>query len=108
MVPGMMGVMFRQLGWMECIMMIISTVCALSLTPMLCSQLLKLNPKKGIIFTKLFTPIEKALDKLDDGYAALLNWVVRHRAITILICLAMFISSFGLMKFVGSEFIPTS
>ncbi|MDE6120600.1 MAG: efflux RND transporter permease subunit, partial [Muribaculaceae bacterium] len=37
-VTGMTGVLFRQLGWMVTIMMIISTTCALSLTPMLCSQ----------------------------------------------------------------------
>ncbi len=40
-VTGMTGVLFRQLGWMVTIMMIISTVCALSLTPMLCSLLLR-------------------------------------------------------------------
>ncbi len=38
-VTGMTGVLFQQLGWMVTIMMIISTVCALSLTPMLCSLL---------------------------------------------------------------------
>ncbi len=38
MVTGMTGVLFRQLGWMVTIMMIISTTCALTLTPMLCSQ----------------------------------------------------------------------
>ncbi|MDE6632993.1 MAG: efflux RND transporter permease subunit, partial [Muribaculaceae bacterium] len=30
-VTGMTGVLFRQLGWMVCIMMVISTTCALSL-----------------------------------------------------------------------------
>ncbi|MDE6715764.1 MAG: efflux RND transporter permease subunit, partial [Muribaculaceae bacterium] len=108
MVPGMMGVMFQQLGWMECIMMIISTVCALSLTPMLCSQLLRLNPKKGKLFTLFYTPIEKVLDKFDDLYARLLNWVVSHRTITISACLVLFFGSLYLMKFIGSEFIPTS
>ncbi|MCH5216246.1 MAG: efflux RND transporter permease subunit [Muribaculaceae bacterium] len=108
MVPGMMGVMFQQLGWMECIMMIISTVCALSLTPMLCSQLLRLNPKKGKLFTIFFTPIEKVLDKFDNLYARLLGWVVSHRTITISACLLLFATSVYLLKFIGSEFIPTS
>ena len=108
MVPGMMGVMFKQLGWMECIMMIISTVCALSLTPMLCSQMLKLNPKKGKFQQMLFTPIEKVLDKFDDVYAKTLNWVVTHRIKTTVTLLLVFIGSFGLLRFIGSEFFPTS
>ena len=37
-VTGMTGVLFRQLGWMVTIMMIISTTCALTLPPLLCSQ----------------------------------------------------------------------
>lgn len=60
-VTGMTGVLFRQLGWMVTIMMIISTTCALSLTPMLCSQWLRLNNHHSKLYTLLFTPIEKAL-----------------------------------------------
>ena len=108
MVPGMMGVLFRQLGWMVCIMMIISTVCALSLTPMLCSQLLRLNPKKGKLFTLFFTPIEKMLDALDNGYYRLLSWVVSHKTVTVSICTLIFAASMLLMKVIGTEFFPTS
>lgn len=107
-VKGMSGVLFRQLGWMVCIMMIISTTCALSLTPMLCSQWLRLNPKQGKLFKLLFKPIERALDALDNGYAFLLERVVRHKTVTILICVAVFISSMSLTKFIGSEFFPTA
>lgn len=49
-VTGMTGVLFRQLGWMVTIMMIISTVCALSLTPMLCSLLLRRNNRHGKLY----------------------------------------------------------
>ena len=107
-VKGMSGVLFRQLGWMVCIMMIISTTCALSLTPMLCSQWLRLNPKQGKLFKLLFKPIERALDALDDGYAFLLERVVRHKTVTILICVAVFVGSMSLTKFIGSEFFPTA
>ena len=107
-VTGMSGVLFRQLGWMVTIMMIISTICALSLTPMLCSQLLRLNNKHGKLYTLLFTPINHGLDAFDNGYARLLGWVVRHRLITILICLATFVGSLFLMKHVGTEFFPTN
>ena len=107
-VKGMSGVLFRQLGWMVCIMMIISTTCALSLTPMLCSQWLRLNPKQGKLFKLLFKPIERALDALDNGYAFLLERVVRHKTLTILICVAVFVGSMSLTKFIGSEFFPTA
>lgn len=50
MITGMAGILFRQLGWIVSIIMIVSTVCALSLTPMLCSQWLRLDPKKGKLF----------------------------------------------------------
>lgn len=106
-VTGMTGVLFRQLGWMVTIMMIISTTCALSLTPMLCSQWLRRVNHHGRLYTLLFTPIERALDRFDDAYARLLHVVVGHRTVTILICLGTFVGSIFLMKFVGTEFMPT-
>ena len=106
-VTGMTGVMFRQLGWMVTIMMIISTVCALSLTPMLCSQWLKLIRVHSAFYEKIYGPIEKGLDKFDDAYAWLLQKVVSHRFITIVVCLGTFVGSIFLMKHVGTEFFPT-
>ena len=47
MIQGLTGILFRQLGWIVSIIMIISTVAALSLTPMLCSQLLQRDKKQG-------------------------------------------------------------
>ncbi len=106
-VTGMTGVLFRQLGWMVTIMMIISTTAALSLTPMLCSRMLRLQRTQSKFFTKFYGPIEKFLDKLDDGFAWLLTHCVRHRWITSLVVLGVFVASMFLMKFVGSEFFPT-
>ncbi len=107
-VTGMTGVLFRQLGWMVTIMMIISTTAALSLTPMLCSRMLRLRTTHGKMFTRLYGPIEHLLDKLDDGFAWLLNHAVNHRWITSGLVLAIFVGSLMLMKFIGSEFFPTS
>ena len=107
-VTGMTGVLFRQLGWMVTIMMVISTAAALSLTPMLCSQLLRLQPVKGKLFTKFYGPIEHFLDKLDDGFQKLLGIVVKHRWITTAGALIIFFGSMQLTKFIGSEFFPTS
>ncbi len=107
-VTGMTGVLFQQLGWMVTIMMIISTVCALSLTPMLCSQLLRLNNKHGKLYNLLFTPINKGLDAFDNGYAWLLSKVVSHKITTLIVCMAIFFGSLVLVKFVGTEFFPTA
>jgi HAE1 family hydrophobic/amphiphilic exporter-1 len=107
-VTGMTGVLFRQLGWMVTIMMIISTVCALSLTPMLCSILLRRNNKHGKIYTIFFTPISRGLDAFDRGYGKLLKWVVGHKTITIIACVGIFVGSLSLVKHVGTEFFPTA
>ena len=108
MVTGMSGVLFKQLGWMMCVIMTVSTVAALSFTPMMCSRLLRLQKKQSKLFTKVYTPIEKALDALDSGYARLLNWAVRHRRVVILACLLFFIVSLFCMKGIGSEFFPSN
>ncbi|WP_455591553.1 efflux RND transporter permease subunit [Bacteroides sp.] len=106
MVSGMSGVMFKQLGWMMCAIMFISTVAALSLTPMLCSQLLRLQRKQSKAFRIFFKPIEKGLDGLDTGYAHMLNWAVRHRPIVIIGCIVFFVVSLFCAKSIGTEFFP--
>lgn len=107
-VKGMTGVLFRQLGWMVTIMMIISTASALSLTPMLCSRMLRLRNNDSALFKKLYAPIERMLDAIDNGYARLLDVVVTHRWISTAAALAIFVGSMFLMKFIGSEFFHTS
>ena len=107
-VTGMTGVLFRQLGWMVTIMMIISTVCALSLTPMLCSLLLRRNNRHGKLYTLLFTPVNKGLDAFDRGYGRLLAWVVGHKLVTFLVCMGIFVGSLFLVRQVGTEFFPTA
>ncbi|MBE6314503.1 MAG: efflux RND transporter permease subunit [Bacteroidales bacterium] len=107
MVTGMTGVLFKQLGWMVTIMMVISTTCALTLTPMLCSQWLRLQRTKGKMFLKFYGPIERALDKFDEGYGKLLEKVVANKTVTIIACMGFFVASVFLMKFVGTEFFPS-
>src|SRR5574344_1833528 len=107
-ITGMSGILFRQLGWIVSIIMIISTIGALSLTPMLCAQMLKLNPKQGKFQTMIFVPIRKGLDALDTGYSKVLNWAVRHRKIVMFSALGIFVGTlliFG--KMMKVEFFPT-
>ncbi len=107
-VTGMTGVLFRQLGWMVTIMMVISTTAALSLTPMLCSQLLRLNTHHSSAYNLFFKPINRALDALDNGYARMLRLVTSHKTVTILVCLGTFIGSIVLVGHVGTAFFPTA
>ena len=107
-VTGMTGVLFKQLGWMVTIMMILSLICALMLTPMLCSRLLRLNVGETKIFQKVYGPILKVLNKIDDFYAKVLDKCVAHRWITTATALGIFVASIFLMKFIGTEFFPTN
>ena len=109
MIKGIAGIMFRQLGWIVSIIMIVSTVGALSLIPMLCSNMLRLNNKHGKLYNLLFVPINKGLDWLDTAYARLLGWCVHHRTIVAMGALAIFLLT---MFFIGprikSEYFPVA
>ena len=107
MVTGVAGILFKQLGWMMCIIMVVSTVAALSLIPMLCSNMLKLQKKQSRMFKTLYTPIAKALDNLDNWYAKKINWAVRHRWTVLLLCFAIFFASLFCASGIKSEFFPT-
>ncbi len=108
MVSGMIGVLFRELGWMVSIIMIISIICALALTPMLCAHILKRDSTDSKLFLKLYAPIQRFLDWLDNAYAKLLSFAVHNRTKIVLGCLAFFVSSMFLTKFVGTGFFPTN
>ena len=105
-ISGMAGVMFKQLGWMMCIIIAISLVTSLSLTPMLCSKMLKLEKKPSKLHTVLYSPIQKALDGLDDWYSGLINRAVRHRKTVLFACLGLFCVSLLIAPTIKSEFFP--
>jgi HAE1 family hydrophobic/amphiphilic exporter-1 len=109
MTTGLAGVMFGELGWMVTIMITVSLVVALSLTPMLCSQMLRLTNTQGKLFDRLHAPIKVFLNKLDVLYARLVNFCVRNRWKTLVICFSLFfvimIPASVLVKF---DFMPAS
>lgn len=110
MVSGVSGVLFKQLGWMMCIIMTVSTTSALSFTPMLCSLMLRLQKKQSKLFKAFYGPIGKSLDKLDSWYEKRINWAVRHRWTVIAGCVALFVASIALAAVCGikSEFFPAN
>ncbi len=105
-ITGMAGVMFVQLGWMVTIIMTVSTICALTLTPMLSSQILRLNPKRSKAFEIVYLPIQRTLDSLDNNYAKFVNWAVRNRKKMVLFATLFFFVSLIPIGFIGTEFIP--
>jgi len=79
MISGMAGIMFRQLGWIVSIIMIVSTTAALTLVPMLCSVLMDNTPTTNKLYTVVFTPVNKALDAISAGYSRLIGWCMNHK-----------------------------
>lgn len=110
MVPGMAGILFRELGWIVTIVVCVSTTAAITLTPMMSAYMLKSDGNthdyKG--FGVVYKPIDKALAGLDRFYDRMLNWVVTHRKLTFFSLMGMFVASLGLISQVPSEFFPPS
>ena len=110
MVPGMAGIMFRELGWIVSIVVCVSTTAAITLTPMMSAYILKLNggehDYKGL--GAVYKPIDRALTWLDEAYARALQWCVSHRRITFFTMMAFFVVSLVLLREVPTEFFPPS
>ena len=109
MIKGMAGVMFKQLGWITSIIMIVSTVGALTLIPMLCSQFLRFKPKTSKLNALIFGNFSKFIDWISRGYGHLINWCIGHRTIVTLISIAVFVLTVvGFGPRIKTEFFPTS
>ncbi len=110
MVGGMAGVLFKQLGWIVSITTVVSTLIAISLTPMLSSKLLKLT-KRQDRFSKLYdSTVNIALVKLENVYGRILAWSLKHKLIIGISAVAIFIGSIGFVVAgkVPFEFMPES
>ena len=100
MVGGQAGILFKELGWIVTIVCSVSTIVAISLTPMLCSKLLKARKvkvdEKGHLIKEeqhkgwYQKYVVGFLDKVDVVYAKMLCWCLNHKAITILAIVAFF------------------
>ena len=117
---GMAGILFKELGWIVTIVVCTSTVVAISLTPMLCSQLLK--PKKieidetghikDVAEKKSFyeRTVVKALDKIDEWYANALRKCLNHKGLTLCGFTMLFVASLipACTGHIGTNFMPSS
>lgn len=115
MLSGLAGIMFQELGWIVTITVCTSTTVAITLTPMLCSKLLKAKKVK-VVNGKLVEEDVRAgwyqkyvvhfLDKVDKFYANALGWCLNHKIATIVVTLVFFFASISPMIFglVGTDF----
>ena len=109
MIKGMAGVMFKQLGWITSIIMIVSTIGALTLIPMLCSQFLRFKPKTGKVHDLIFGNFNKFIDLISRGYARLINWCIGHRMIVGILSIAVFAATVGVLgPKIKTDFFPSS
>ena len=106
MLPGMMGIFMKELGWIVTIVVCVSTTAAITLIPMLSSRMLKEKPfyltreareqaerkqaAKKLTFDKT---IGRLFNTIEAAYANLLRWCLSHKRITMLIAFAFFVVS---------------
>lgn len=103
MISGMAGVLFNSLGWMVSITLTVSTIAAITFTPVLCSLMMKQNPTKAWFQSK----IDAVMARFNNFYGGILNWCVHHRKTVILGAVALFCGTvIGLGPKLSTEFFP--
>ncbi len=103
MVTGMAGVLFNSMGWMVTITLTVSTIAAITFTPVLCSLMMKKSPKKAWFQHH----IDNVMERFNHFYGGILSWCVTHRKTIIIGSLALFAGVLGgLYPFIKSEFFP--
>jgi len=111
MTTGLAGILFEQLGWMVTIIIMLSLIIAMTLTPMMSSFMLRatkdMNVNKfDLWYRRTILPI---LDNLDHSYAKLVNWTARKRWHTVGIIATIFIGGVIICALtLKTEFLPSS
>ena len=106
MLPGLAGIMFKELGWIVTIVVCVSTVTAITLIPMLSSKILKEKPffldkmaeaeARRKEAAKLFSfdkTVGRMLTAIEAWYAGVLRWCLGHKKRTIGVAALIFILS---------------
>jgi hydrophobe/amphiphile efflux-1 (HAE1) family protein len=103
-IPGISGQLFRQFAVAVSVSMVISAINALTLSPALCSILLRAShgPKRGPMRYVL-----KAIDYTRDGYAAVVKVLVRRAVVGLVVLLAVVGGVWFLGKITPTGFLPS-
>src|SRR5882762_9386376 len=91
----------NSFGWTMAMAILVSLLVAFTLTPMMSSRLLRVTESDRKHHA---TGIIHAAEEI---YLKMLRWSLAHRGVILLICLATFLSTFGLYQLVGRDWIPS-
>jgi len=102
-IPGVSGVLFRQFAVTISVAMVISAINALTLSPALCALVLRPShgPRRGPIRHVL-----RAIDRVRDGYAALVRRLVRVAALSLLLTAGFAFGIWSVSTRTPSGFLP--
>ena len=104
MIQGMAGILFKPMGWMVTITLTVSMAAALTFTPVLCSLIMKQNPKRS----KIQKWVDKGMGGLENFYGNILHWCVTHRKTFVFGALALFVGVIvGIGPRIKTEFVPS-
>ena len=102
---GLVGRMFREFALTLTIAVVTSAVVSLTLTPMMCSRLLRHQaagpPSGGIV--KVF---HGAVDWSVELYRRSLEWVLRHETLTLMVTAATMVATVWLYIIIPKGFLP--
>src|SRR5580698_2289062 len=108
-IPGIVGRLYQQFAITIAISVILSAFIALSLTPALCTLLLKPSDpekqKKGL--NKLFEHFNHWFDKLTESYKNGVNRSIKGATFIIILLIALCIGAFFLFEKKPTGFIPS-
>lgn len=103
---GIVGRLFREFAITLSVSLLISMFVSLSLTPMLCSRLLKKKPPVRQRRHPLYQRIENQLNHLLSGYSRGLNWVMGHQKLVMLSLMLTVMLNIFLYSVVQKGFFP--
>jgi multidrug efflux pump len=98
------GRLFREFAVTLAVTIVISAVVSLTLTPMMCSRILRHDPKQKQ--SRLYQWSENFFDKLIAFYGRTLRVVLRYQTITLLVALATLVLTVVLYIFIPKGFFP--
>lgn len=102
--PGDVGRLFIEFGITLAFTVIISAFVALTLSPMVCSKILK--PLHGISDTWATRSFDAFFNWLDSTYHTTLRWVIHHRIFVIAGAFVLVIVSFVVFTMLPRELVP--
>src|SRR5271170_56276 len=101
---GLVGRMFREFALTLTIAVVTSAIVSLTLTPMMCSRLLK-HAGEEFVVPGLAT-VNRFIDRMVEFYRRTLLWVLRHQRLTMVVTFATIVATLILYVVAPKGFLP--